>query len=77
MFVRHGLILASIGVVIGLATAAGLSQLMSSLLFGVSPLDPATYAAVPVVLVLATIAASYLPARRETRVNPVETLRAE
>jgi predicted permease len=51
MFVRYGAVLAGIGVAIGLAAAIGLSRLMSSLLFGISPLDPVTYAAVPVVLV--------------------------
>ena len=45
MFVRHGLVLAGIGVAIGLAAAAGLTRLMSSLLFGIRPLDPLTYAA--------------------------------
>ncbi len=50
---------------------------MSSLLFGVSPLDPVTYAAVPIVLVAAAILASYLPARRVAAVDPVEALKAE
>jgi len=52
-------------------------RLMQSLLFGISPLDPVTYAAVPVVLVAATVLASYLPARRAAAVDPVEALRAE
>jgi ABC-type lipoprotein release transport system permease subunit len=50
---------------------------MSSLLFGVKPADPATYAAVSVGLVATAALAGYLPARRATRVNPVESLRAE
>ncbi len=77
MFVRSGLALAGIGVAIGLGTAAGLTRLMTSLLFGISPLDPLTYAAVPVVLVAAAVIASYLPARRAAAVDPVEALKAE
>jgi ABC-type lipoprotein release transport system permease subunit len=50
---------------------------MSSLLFGVSRLDPVTYAAMPVVLVAAAMLASYLPARRASAVDPVEALKAE
>jgi ABC-type lipoprotein release transport system permease subunit len=50
---------------------------MSSLLFEVSPLDPITYAAVPVVLIAAALLASYLPARRATAIDPVDALRAE
>ena len=77
MFVRHGLTLALIGVAIGLGAAAGLMRLMKSLLFGISPLDPLTYAAVPIVLVAAAVLASYLPARRAAAVDPVAALKAE
>ena len=77
MFVRYGAVLAGIGVAIGLAAAIGLSRLMSSLLFGISPLDPLTYAAVPLVLVAAVVLASYLPARGASAVDPVEALRAQ
>jgi ABC-type antimicrobial peptide transport system permease subunit len=77
MFVRHGLALASIGVVIGLGAAAGLTRLMSSLLYGITPLVPVTYAVVPVILLIATVLASYLPARRAVSVDPVEALRSE
>ena len=77
LFVGHGLRLAAIGTAIGLLAAAGTMQLMKSLLFGISPLDPATYAAVPVVLAAAAVLASYLPARRAASVDPVEALRAE
>ena len=77
IFVRYGLALAGAGAAIGLATAAGLTRLMKSVLFGVSPVDPVTYAAVPLVLIAATVLASYLPARRAAAVDPVETLRAE
>jgi predicted permease len=77
MFLRHGLMLAAIGVGFGLAAAAGFTRLISSLLFGVSTADPVTYAAMSVGLVGAAMLASYLPARRASGVNPVETLRAE
>jgi ABC-type lipoprotein release transport system permease subunit len=52
-------------------------RLMKSLLFGISPADPVTYAAVPMVLVAAAVLASYIPARRAAGVDPVEALRAE
>jgi ABC-type antimicrobial peptide transport system permease subunit len=77
MFVRHGLALAGVGVAVGLVAAAGLTRLMSTLLYGITPLDPLTYAAVPVVLVIATVLASYLPARRAATVDPMEALRSE
>jgi predicted permease len=77
MFVRHGFTLAAGGTVIGLISAASLMRLMKSLLFGISPLDPLTYAAVPVVLVAAAVLASYVPARRAAAVDPVEALKSE
>jgi putative ABC transport system permease protein len=77
MYVRHGLLLAGVGAVVGLAAAVGLTRLMSSLLFGVTPLDPVTYAAVSALLILAALLASYLPARRAMAIDPVEALRAE
>jgi predicted permease len=77
MFVRHGLALAGVGVAIGLGAAAGLTRLMSTLLYGITSLDPMTYAVVPVILVIATLLASYLPARRAVSVDPVEALRSE
>jgi len=77
MFVRSALIMTAVGVAIGVGAAAGLMQLMKSLLFGISPLDPFTYVAVPFVLAVSAALASYLPARRAAAVNPVEALRAE
>jgi len=77
MFMRHALALAGVGVAIGLVAAASLTRLMASLLFGIAPMDPLTYAAVPVVLLSAALLASYLPARRAAAVDPVETLKAE
>ena len=77
MFVREGLLMTAIGVVCGLAAAAGLTRLMKALLFEVSPLDPATYCAVSLVLAAAALLASYIPARRATAIEPVEALRVE
>jgi len=77
MFVRSGLLLVSVGVVLGLGASMGLMRLMKSLIFGISTLDPATYIAVPVVLTAAAMLASYLPARRAAKIDPVEALRAE
>ena len=77
MFVRHGLALTSIGIGIGLAIAAALTRVLASLLFGVAPVDPLTYVAVPVLLMASTTLASYVPAYRASRVNPVVALRAD
>jgi FtsX-like permease family len=77
MFVRQALALLAAGVGLGLVASLGLAHLMKSLLFGVSPFDPLTYIAVPIVLAAATALASYLPARRATAINPVEALKAE
>jgi predicted permease len=77
MFVRQGLLLAGVGAALGLGAAAGLTRLMSSLLFGVTALDPLTYVAVSALLILAALLASYLPARRAMVIDPVEALRAE
>jgi ABC-type antimicrobial peptide transport system permease subunit len=77
LFVRHGLAVSGIGAVCGLAAALVLTRLMKSLLFEVSPADPLTYVAALAGLILAAALASYLPARRATRVDPVKALRAE
>jgi predicted permease len=77
MFVRSALVLTCVGTAIGLGAAAALMRFMRSLLFGISPLDPVTFLAVPVVLLAAAALASYLPALRTTAVDPVEALRAE
>jgi predicted permease len=77
MFVRSALVLTGVGTAVGLGAAAALMRLMRTLLFGISPLDPITFTAVPIALVAAAALASYLPARRTAAVNPVEALRAE
>jgi ABC-type antimicrobial peptide transport system permease subunit len=77
MFVRHGLLLTGIGVVFGLAAATALTQWMKTLLFEVKPVDPITYIVVSLVLVLAALIATYVPARRATTVEPLVALHAE
>lgn len=77
MFVRHGLLLTTIGVAFGLAAAFVVMRLMASLLFHVKPIDPLTYAGVTLGLVATAFVASYLPSRRAASVDPVEALRAE
>jgi ABC-type antimicrobial peptide transport system permease subunit len=77
LVVGHGMRLAVVGIVIGLGAAWALTRLLSSLLFGVSPHDPATFAAIAAMLVAVAFLASYVPGRRATRVDPLETLRCE
>jgi predicted permease len=77
MFVRHALVLSIVGIALGLGAAATLTRLMDSLLFGTSPLDGLTYAAVVPLLLVTAALASYLPARRATAIDPVEALKAE
>jgi predicted permease len=77
MFLGHGLMLAGIGVAFGIAAALAATRLMKSLLFEISPTDPVTYAAVAATLVAAALLASYVPARRATRIAPLDALRAE
>ena len=71
------LALVGIGVALGLGSAALLTRLMESQLFGVTALDPATYVAVTAILIVTGVLAGYLPARRATRVDPMSALRAE
>ncbi len=77
LVVRQGMLLTLFGLVIGLAAALGLTRLMSSLLYGVSPTDPAVYALVSLLLAALALAASLLPALRATKVDPMVALRYE
>ncbi len=74
---RHGLVMAIVGIAVGLAGAAGLTRLMRSLIFGVEPIDPATYASVGALLGLIAVLATLVPALRASRVDPVVSLRSE
>lgn len=76
-FVRHGVVLAAIGVALGFGAAAGVTRLMTSLLYEIRPLDLPTYAAVGLLLLVVAALASYLPARRASGVDPAEALAAE
>jgi predicted permease len=75
MFVRHGVVIAGIGIAIGLAVAAATARSMAAILFGIGPLDPMTYALLPVALLAATIVATFVPARRAAAVDPAQALR--
>ncbi len=77
MVLRQGMILAGVGVLVGLVAAIGLTRLMSSLLYGVEATDPATFAAVAAMLTAVALGASYLPALRASRTDPLEALRFE
>jgi predicted lysophospholipase L1 biosynthesis ABC-type transport system permease subunit len=77
MFLFHGLVLGAIGVTVGIGAAAALGRVMSSLLFGIGPMDPAAYIAALCLILTAAAFASYLPARRAATIDPMTTLRAE
>ncbi|MGE0353703.1 MAG: ADOP family duplicated permease [Gemmatimonadales bacterium] len=77
MVVGRGVTLAAIGVGLGLVGAVFLTRLTRSVLYGIQPNDPVSFAAAAVILLAAAVLASYLPARRAARVDPVEALRAE
>ena len=77
MFLRHGPWLTTIGIALGVGAALALSRVVRAVLFGVSPMDPMTYAAVSGVLAAVMLLATYLPARRAARVDPVVALRAD
>jgi putative ABC transport system permease protein len=77
LVLRQGLLLAVAGVLIGGAAAFVLTRWMESLIFGVSPTDPLTFSAVSMLLVAIALAASYVPARRAVRLDPMRSLRIE
>jgi ABC-type antimicrobial peptide transport system permease subunit len=77
MISRHGLFLGGLGIGLGLLTALALTRLLAGLLYEVDPIDPATYAGFAAFLLAIALLASYLPARRATRVDPAVVLREE
>jgi putative ABC transport system permease protein len=77
LVLKQGLILSGAGVLIGLVAAIGLTRLMGALLYGVDPVDPITFGIVAVSLTGVALLASYLPAHKASRIDPVEAIRAE
>jgi putative ABC transport system permease protein len=77
MVLGEGAVLAATALIGGVAAAGFLSRFLADLLFGVTPTDPVTYVAVGAALALVALIAAYVPARRATRVDPMEALRAE
>jgi putative ABC transport system permease protein len=77
LVLRQGLLTAAIGVALGVVASFAVTRAMGSLLFGLTPTDPLTFAAVTVLLLFVGALASYVPARRATRVDPMVALRYE
>jgi ABC-type antimicrobial peptide transport system permease subunit len=77
MVIRQGMKLAGLGILIGLAGALALSRLITTLLFGVYPNDPVSFAAIAALLAMVAFLATWLPARRATQVDPLSALRHE
>ena len=75
MIVSRGVGLTGIGVGIGLILSGIMAPLISTVLYGVRPLDPEVFLAVPLILMVVALLASYIPARRAARVNPIVALR--
>jgi putative ABC transport system permease protein len=77
MTVKQGLRLVSVGMLLGLAAAVLLTRVLASLLFGISATDPITFIGISLVLLAVAILASYVPALRATKVDPITALRAQ
>ena len=76
MMLREGAALAGIGIAIGLPLAAGLGKLLGAMLYEVKPLDPLVFVSAPVLLAIAALVATWIPARRATKVSPMSALRS-
>jgi ABC-type antimicrobial peptide transport system permease subunit len=77
LVVWHGMRLASVGVVLGIAAAFGLTRLIASFLFGVTVWDPAAFVSAPLILTAVALLAVWLPAARASKVDPMQALRVE
>jgi ABC-type antimicrobial peptide transport system permease subunit len=77
MVVAQGSRVVAVGIAIGVLAALAATRALGSLLFGVAPMDPATFAAMSAVMIVIGLLASYLPARRASSIDPIESLRSE
>jgi ABC-type antimicrobial peptide transport system permease subunit len=77
LVLRQSLMLTGVGIVLGLAAAAAVTRYVRGMLFGLTPLDPATFIGVAIVFALVSMVAAAIPARRATRIDPITALRAE
>jgi ABC-type antimicrobial peptide transport system permease subunit len=75
LFLQKGVVLASVGITAGVIVSASTASMMASLLYGVRPHDPVVFLVVPLLLLAVAVLASYIPARRAARVNPIVALR--
>jgi ABC-type antimicrobial peptide transport system permease subunit len=77
MIMREGSIMLVSGIAIGLLLAIATARILSGILYGVGALDPVAFTVAPLVLAIAALIATWLPARRATQINPIQALRAE
>jgi putative ABC transport system permease protein len=77
LVVSSGLKLASLGIGLGIVIAAGSTRILANLLYGVTPIDPVSFVAISTLVVVIAFAASYIPARRAIRIDPMVALRAD
>ena len=77
MVMRQGLGLSVLGIATGMAIAAGLGRTLTALLFGIAPTDPVSFGLAGALLLAVSGVASFVPARRATRIDPIQALRAE
>ena len=77
MVVSQGTRVVAVGVIIGIAVAFAATRLLGTLLYGVNPVDPIVFAAMSVMMIAIGVLASYVPARRASSVNPIESLRSD
>ena len=77
MIIGEGIVLALVGIGLGLVGSFLLTRFLNTMLFGITPTDPVTFASISLLLILVALLASYIPARRATKVDPIIALRQE